>query len=52
MGTPSTRPGSGSLDSAEPEVIPFPIFGTNRGDDFPGTGSPALPRRKLPGWFR
>jgi hypothetical protein len=42
----------GDLDSAEPEVIPLPAFGENRGRDFVGAGARALPRRKLPGWFR
>jgi hypothetical protein len=42
----------GDLGSAEPEIIPFPAFGTDRGRDFEGSGSRSLPRRRLPRWFR
>ncbi len=42
----------GDLGSTRTEVIPFPLFGYERGSDFEGTGGRELPRRRLPGWFR
>lgn len=42
----------GDIETAEPEVVLLPRLDLGRADPFEGTGSPELPRRRVPRWFR
>lgn len=42
----------GDLSTAEPQIIPFPWSGVDLGSDYEGAPPPALPRRRVPRWFR